>query len=127
MIEIGDELSEDPSLVWVRDTAVAVLHHGLGDHRPPREVAQLHLLQLCLADPDRRLLRRRGQLIGEREHGVEAVCPGEIDVASDLLLGELGGPCLDFEQGCPHLLAPLNDDRPVGDGDLAIDVRQADL
>ena len=72
-VEVGDELAEDPRLVGIADPAVAALDDRLGDDPPPGEVPQAALAELSLVDGHRRLARRRGDLVRDRQDAVEAV------------------------------------------------------
>ena len=52
MIEVGDQLAEDPRLVGVLDSAEAVLDDRLGDDLPPRQVGSCTAARLAPVDRD---------------------------------------------------------------------------
>jgi hypothetical protein len=114
VVEVGDELAEDPRLVWVGDAAMPVLHDGLGDDAPPRQVPQRDLAQLRAVHVDRRVLGAGGDLVGDRHDGADAVLARDVDVARDLLVGQARVADLDLDQRSPARLAPFDDDRAVG-------------
>src|SRR5215218_1529201 len=84
-VQVGDQLAQDPCLVWVGDAAVAVLNDRLGQHPPPREVPQGGPLELAAVDADRRLRRRGGDLVGDGQDAVEPVLSCNVEVGVDLL------------------------------------------
>jgi len=54
-VEVGNQLPQNPCLVWVRDAAIPVLHDGLCEYAPPREVPQGCALELPTVHRYRRL------------------------------------------------------------------------
>ena len=50
VLEVADELAEDPGLVGVGDAAELLLHDRLGEHLGPGQVVQGDLAQLALVD-----------------------------------------------------------------------------
>jgi hypothetical protein len=62
-----------------------VLDAGFGHYLPPGQVAQRNLLQPTGIDRDRVLEWGRSDLVRDRQHGIEAVRPREVDVPSDLI------------------------------------------
>ena len=126
-VQVGDQLAEDPRLVGIGDAAVAVLDDRLGQHPPPREVPQRGPLELAAVDADRRLRRRGGDLVGDRQDAVEAVLACDVEVGVDLLGPQRGAGGLDLDQARPHLLPAPAHDRAVRDDGLARRVLEADL
>jgi hypothetical protein len=127
VIEVGNKLAEDPRLVVVGDPPVAVLHHGGGDDPAPREVVELDAADLSPVDRDRRVVRPSGDLVGDRQHGVEAMVACKVEVATRLVCREGGRPRLDLDERRPRARPPRGDYRAVRPTDFAVRVLEADF
>lgn len=120
MVEIGDQFPENPSLVGVGDSAMAMVNDGLGEKAPPRQVLQLDGSQPPPVHVHRAVRRRSCDLVGDSQHRVEAMLARHVQIAVDLLSLQGRTPRLDLNQAAPAGLAALHHDRPVGDRELAV-------
>ena len=85
VLEVADQLAQDPRLVGVGDAAELLLHDRLGQHLGPGQVVQCDLLELALVDLGRVLAGHGGDLVGDGQHRVEALLPGDVEVVLELL------------------------------------------
>jgi hypothetical protein len=127
IVEVGDQLAEDPCLIGISDTAIAGLNDSLGDDAPPGEVPQAGASQPAAVDRERGLRRRRGDLIGDRQHAVVALLARDVEIRADLVVLERSRAGLDLDEAGPSLLAALADDRAVGDHGLTTGIFEANL
>ena len=127
MLEIGDQLSEDPSLVGVLDTPVLVLHDRLGEDPPPGQVEKVNPAQLSSVNDDGCVARATADLVGDRQNRVEAMVSGQVQIVRDLvdLEGRIAG--LDLDQAFPRRLAAFHTDDAVWPQRLAVGVLQRNL
>ena len=72
MLEIPDQLAQDPRLIRISDTAVGLFHDRVGENLRPRQVVQRDLAKLALVDARRVLPSGSEDLVGDRDDGVEA-------------------------------------------------------
>lgn len=80
MLQVANELGEDPRLVRVTDCLVPLLDRGLGADLAPRQVMQAYLFQLPLVHGQRMLARRSGQLIGDRQDRVKTLLASHVEI-----------------------------------------------
>ena len=126
MLEVPDQLTQDPRLVGIGDPAELLLHDGLGEDLRPREVVQLDLPQLAPVDLGRMLPRDRRDLVGDGDDGVEAVLTRDVEVVLKLLCGQLVAAGLDLDERHPALRASAHANEPVGI-DLLVAENEGDL
>lgn len=100
--KVPDEFAENPRLVWVRHAAMDTLLHSDGEHLCPRQVVERDLAEFALVDVDGVYAGRRGHLIRDRQHAVEAVLSGHVEVRLDLRPLELRRSGLHLDQASPR-------------------------
>ena len=84
MLQVANELGEDPRLVRITDCLVPLLDQRLGADLAPRQMMQAHLPQLALVHGQRMLARRPGQLIGDRQDRVKTLFAGHVEISLHL-------------------------------------------
>ena len=102
VLEVADELAEDPRLVGVGDAAELLLHDGFGQDLGPGQVVQRDLAQLALVDLGGVLAGDGRDLVADRQHGVEALLAGDVEVVLQLLGGQVVAAGLDLDQRRPR-------------------------
>jgi len=75
---------------------------------------QRDLLDLALVDLRWMLPRRRGYLVGDGDHGVEALLARDVEVVLELLNLQLVGAALYLDQRRPRAIASFDPDQPIG-------------
>jgi hypothetical protein len=90
VIEVGDQLAQDPGLIGIGDPTEAMLQYRFGDDSPPGQVVHLHAAGLASVDGNRRLVRAGRDLVRDRQQAVEVVVARHREIAADLLAGEFG-------------------------------------
>ena len=112
VLEIADELAQDPCLVRVgapRNSSADRFRQHLG----PRHVVERHLLELALVDLGRVLTRDGRDLVGDGDDRVVAVLASDVEVVLELLGRSWLGPVLTSTRAV-HVLAPREPDESVG-------------
>jgi len=84
MLQVADELGEDPRLIRVGYCLVPLLDQGFGADLASRQVMQADFPQLALVHGQRMLARRPGQLIGDRQDRVKTLLTGHVEIRLDL-------------------------------------------
>ena len=115
MLQVTNELTQDPGLLGVGDASVLLLHDRRGEDVGPRPMVQRNLLQLALVDLRGVLARSRRDLVADRDERVEALRLGHVEVVLQLLAGQIVLAGLDLDQSRPDALAARHTDEPVGD------------
>lgn len=113
MLEVADQFAEYPGLIGVRDAAVLLLHHGLGQHLRPGQVMQRNLPQLAFVDLGGVLSSDRRDLIRHRDHRIEALLPRDVQVALHLIRRQPIRAGLDLNQGSPRACATTDPQEPI--------------
>ena len=91
MLEVPDQLVEDPCLLGIVHTAVRVLLDRLGEDHRPRHVVNLHLgIRPQPQSVGRMNTGRRCDLVGDRDHTIMVIEASDLDIRVDLLSFELG-------------------------------------
>jgi hypothetical protein len=114
VLEVADQLAEDPRLVRVGDTAMLFLHHRAREDLAPRVVMQSDPLQLAFVDPHGMLPGHRGDVVGDSEQGVKALLAGDVEIVLQLLDVESVCTGLHLHQSGPRLFGPRDSDQPIG-------------
>jgi hypothetical protein len=127
VVEVGDQLAQNPRLIGIADAAMPVLDDGLRDDSPPGEVVERDAPELAAIDVDRGVADRRGDLVRNGEDGVELVVSSDVEISIDLVRAERDRAGLDHDEARPIGLPALRDDDPVGYVDAASGVLQLDF
>ena len=107
MLEIPDQLVEDPCLLRVLHTAMRVLLHRLGQDHRPRHVVNLHLGVRPQTQPVRRMnTRRRRNLIGYCYYTIIVIQASDLDICVDLFGFEFGVARLHLDESLEPAHAP---------------------
>jgi hypothetical protein len=85
MLQVCNQLTEDPSLIRILDPPVLVLHHCLGEDSPPRQVPKVYSAKLPTINGNGHVVWPAADLIGDRQDSVEFVLPGQVEVTGDLI------------------------------------------
>src|SRR5688572_15564202 len=104
MVEIGDQLAEDPGLIWITDPSMFVFDARFGHDLPSGQMPKRDLPRFLGVDGYRTLDGRRRDLIGNGQDGVEAVDARQIQVALDLVDAKHGAGGLDLNEAHPARL-----------------------
>ncbi|MCP3801072.1 hypothetical protein NLX83_17570 [Allokutzneria sp. A3M-2-11 16] len=115
MLQVADQLTEDPRLLGIGDAAVLLLHHRLAQQLRPGEVVQGDLAQPALVHCGRMLTGNSGDLVGDRQQRVEPLLPRDVEVGVELLGLQRVVPGLDLHERGPGPSAARDPDEAVRD------------
>ena len=100
MLEISDQLVEDPCLLRIIHATMRVFLDRLGKDHRPRHVVNLNLgVRPQPQSVGRMNTRRRCDLIGDGDHAIMVVEASDLDIRVDLFRVELGVAGLHLDQG----------------------------
>jgi hypothetical protein len=114
MLQVADQLAEDPGLIGVGNASVLLLHHRLGQHLAPRVVVQRHLLELALVNTGGVLTGDRWNLVGDRDQRVEALLAGNVEIGLQLFRTQQVCSSFDLDQRSPGLVSTGHSYQPIG-------------
>ncbi len=101
MLQVADVLGQDLGLVRIAHDLIGLLDQRLRADLAPRQMVQADLPELALVDRQGMLARRPGQLVGNRQHGIEALVAGDVQIRLHLGGLQLVRAGLDFDQRGP--------------------------
>jgi hypothetical protein len=114
VLEIANELAQNPCLVWISDATVNLLHDGFAEHLRPRQVMDGDPAELPFVDARRMCPREGRDLIGDREQRVKALLACHVEVRLELSSVKLIRRCLDLDKAHPGAAAARYADQAVG-------------
>ena len=107
MLEIPDQLVEDPCLLRILHTAMRMLLHRPGQDHRPRHVVNLHLGVRPQTQPLGRMnTRRRRNLIGYCYYTIIVIQSSDLDICVDLFGFEFGVARLHLDESLEPAHAP---------------------
>ncbi|MGH9281078.1 MAG: hypothetical protein ACRD12_23695 [Acidimicrobiales bacterium] len=98
MLEVADQLIEDPRLIRIGHTAMHLLHNRVGQHLGPGEVVESNFLELPLVDGGGMCPGHGRDLVRDGQDDVEALLPDDIEVRLQLRGVELVGARLHLHE-----------------------------
>src|SRR4051794_13222820 len=113
MLEVPDQLTEDPGLIGIGNSAVLPLHDRHRQDLGPRQVIEGDLLELPLVDGGRVLPGDRRYLVRDRDQRVVALFAGNVEVHLKLLGLQGVAAGLHLQQRGPLPLATRDPDQTI--------------
>lgn len=104
ILQVPDELRENPRLVGVGDSLVRLLQERLRVDPAPRQVIEVNLPKLPLVHRDWVNSGRRRNLVADRDDGIKALFACDVEVVVDLFGVQIVPPSLDLQECGPRLL-----------------------
>src|SRR5450759_3085963 len=114
MLQVLDQLPQDPGLVGVGYAPELLLHDGLSQDLHPRQVVKRYLSEFAPVNRGGVLPGDCGYLVRDRQDRVEALRTSDSEVVRHLLRGEGPVTRLDLDKRSPRLLTATHPEQAVG-------------